>query len=634
VKSNKFRLFFISLLFTISVVAKEYHVSDKNGSDTNNGSFESPFKTISAAVKYAFPGDVITVHEGTYREWINPIRGGESDSTRIVYRAAPGEKVQIKGSEIITGWEKVKNGVWKVTIDNSFFKDYNPYKDEIYGDWFRDLGRIHHTGEVFLNGKSFYEKEAIEKVFNSTPDQSKQDIEGSAYTWFCESNDESTTIWANFQKFNPNKELVEISTRRTVFYPEKQGINFITLRGFHISQAATQWGAPTAEQIGMIATHWNKGWIIENNVISDSKCSGITLGKERTTGHNVWSADKGSINNDGNIHYIEVTFNTLRHSWNKATVGSHIVRNNIIYNCEQTGICGSMGAAFSTIENNHIYNIWTKRQFDGAEIGGIKFHAAIDAIIKKNRIHNSARGIWLDWMTQGTRVSSNLLYNNIHHDLFLEVNHGPFMVDNNIMLSEIGIDTQSEGGAFVHNLVAGKLRVRSDLRRFTPYHLPHSTAIKGLTIIQSGDDRYYNNIFIGKGNTIDNKESYGLQLYKNTKYPGSINNNFYYNGAIPYVDEMNSIVAKDYNPGIRLEEIGSEVFIHYNFDDAYRNFRGGLITTKMLGTTVIAKAKFENPDGSPLLINKDYFGNSRTEKNNLAGPFNSFTKDNLKLKVW
>ena len=131
----------------------------------------------------------------------------------------------------------------------------------------------------------------------------------------------------------------------------------------------------------MIATHWNKGWIIENNVIHDSKCSGITLGKERGTGHNVWSADAENVNRDGNIHYIEVLFRVLRNGWNKENIGSHIVRNNTIFNCEQTGMCGSMGAAFSTIENNHIYNIWTKRQFSGAEIGGIKFHAAVDTKI-------------------------------------------------------------------------------------------------------------------------------------------------------------------------------------------------------------------------------------------------------------
>lgn len=226
-KINNIRKVYTSVLVMFMVFfasAKEYHVSIKNGKDGNTGSVSKPFKTISEAVKHAFPGDTITVHSGTYREWVNPIRGGESDSKRITYRAAEGEKVEIKGSEIIKGWKKEKNGVWKVIIPNDFFKDYNPYKDEIYGDWFNDLGRVHHTGEVFLNGKSFYEKESIEKVRNLIADENKQDEEGAAYTWYCESDSENTTIWANFQKFNPNKELVEISTRNTVFYPEKQGL--------------------------------------------------------------------------------------------------------------------------------------------------------------------------------------------------------------------------------------------------------------------------------------------------------------------------------------------------------------------------------------------------------------------------
>ena len=37
--------------------------------------------------------------------------------------------------------------------------------------------------------------------------------------------------------------------------------------------------APTAEQIGLIGTHWSKGWIIENNEISHSMNTGITLGR-------------------------------------------------------------------------------------------------------------------------------------------------------------------------------------------------------------------------------------------------------------------------------------------------------------------------------------------------------------------
>lgn len=156
---------FITLFLAccVAMQAKEYHVSIK-GNDANEGTEKALFRTIGKAAEYAFPGDIITVDAGTYREWVNPPRGGECDDKRIVYRAAPGEKVEIKGSERITNWTKEKNGVWKVTIPNTFFGDYNPYIDLIYGDWFESMGREHHTGEVFLNNKSLYEKETLDKV--------------------------------------------------------------------------------------------------------------------------------------------------------------------------------------------------------------------------------------------------------------------------------------------------------------------------------------------------------------------------------------------------------------------------------------------------------------------------------------
>jgi hypothetical protein len=621
------------VLTTIQLNAREYHVA-VNGSNSNDGSALKPFSTINHASQMAQAGDVITVHAGTYREWINPARGGESDVKRIIYQAAAGEKVEIKGSEIMTGWKKEKNGIWKVIIPNSFFGDYNPYQDSIHGDWFTDYGRIHHTGEVFLNGKSLYEQACIDEVIDPVPFEKTADKKGSTYTWYCESDAANTTIWANFHEYNPNKELVEISTRRTCFYPDKPGINFITLRGFHISQAATQWGAPTAEQIGMIATHWNKGWIIENNVISDSKCSGITLGKERDTGHNVWSADQSL---DGSLHYIEVTFRTLRNGWSRENIGSHIVRNNEIYNCEQTGMCGSMGAAFSLIENNHIYNIWTKRQFSGAEIGGIKFHAAIDTRIERNRIHDTGRGIWLDWMAQGTRVSKNLLYNNDLEDLFMEVNHGPTLVDNNLLLSPAGIVTQSQGCAIVHNLIAGMLCMWPEPGRFTPYHLPHSTDVAGLSTIFSGDDRYYNNIFLGyaeKEIKRDARYNFGLVGYNNAKLPVRIEGNIYYNEALPYSDESGYYVNPDFNPKVEITEEGDDVILTFSLDTGIDKVNTVFVTTTVLGEAKMPKEGFENPDGSPLRIDSDYCGNKRSGSKPSAGPFENPGKGFLKLQVW
>ena len=80
--------------------AAERHVAT-NGDDANAGTRAAPLRTIQRAADLAQPGDVITVHDGVYRERIAPPRGVQSDQKRIVYQAAPGEKVEIKGSEIV-----------------------------------------------------------------------------------------------------------------------------------------------------------------------------------------------------------------------------------------------------------------------------------------------------------------------------------------------------------------------------------------------------------------------------------------------------------------------------------------------------------------------------------------------------
>ena len=72
-------------------------------------------------------------------------------------------------------------------------------------------------------------------------------------------------------------------------------------------------------------------------------------------------------------------------------------------------------------------------------------------------------------MAQGSRVSSNLLYDNLSDDLFLEVDHGPYVVDNNIMLSPLSVRENTDGGAFLNNLMQGVLTCYDD-PRYTPYH--------------------------------------------------------------------------------------------------------------------------------------------------------------------
>ncbi len=625
----------LMIISTYELGAEEHHVS-KNGNNQNPGSVSAPFKSISAAARIARAGDMITVHQGIYRERINPVNGGSSDLNRIVYQAAAGEKVVIKGSEEIKEWKKVEGSVWKVVIPNSFFGDYNPYADLLTGDWLNKKGIDHHTGEVFLNGKSLFEKSSLEDVKISEPYPDARDRKASIYTWYCDVDEDNTTIWANFQASDPNKELVEINVRESCFYPDKSGVNYITVRGFIMDQAATQWAAPTAEQPGLIGTHWSKGWIIENNIVSNSKSVGITLGKDRSTGQNVW------MNNpvkDGATHYNEVIFRALEIGWSKEKIGSHIVRNNVIFDCGQAGIVGSLGGVFSKIYNNHIYDIWTKRIFSGAEMAGIKIHASIDMLIRHNRIHNTGRGIWIDWMAQGTRITGNILYDNTTDDIFAEVNHGPYLVDNNFLLSDLSVRDWSEGGAYVHNLFAGKIELRQVLGRFTPYHLAHSTRVAGLRNTYCGDNRFFNNIFIRSNDGTelfeeDYSRFYGLHGYKMAGFKNISNGNIYYNGSKPGEGEVNFIEKPDDKPSFNLDKVEGDVYLELEFDQSIYQVKTFLVTTEKLGGTIVSEAIYENPDGTPYKLDTDYQGNTRNEENPLPGPVEKLENGKGRFRVW
>lgn len=578
-----FSLLLLGLQGTSVQGQKIYHVS-VNGNDHNSGSKSQPLRTISAAARLAQAGDIITVHRGVYRERIDPPRGGLSDAKRIVYQAAPGERVEIKGSEVIRDWHKVGKDTWEAVIPNGFFGNFNPYIDTIHGDWFEGEGRIHHTGEVYQGGLALTEAANIGDVLRPSNDTSY---------WFCQTTKDSTTIWAQFKNADPNNGQVEINVRQTIFYPQRTGINYITVRGFIMKQAATPWAPPTAEQIGLIGTHWSKGWIIENNTISDSKNSGIALGKYGDEWDNKAESAEG---------YVGTIKRALNNGWNGETVGHHIVSHNLIFNCGQTGIVGSLGAIFSMISYNTIHDIHTHQRYTGAELAGIKLHGAIDVEISHNRIYHNIRGIWLDWMAQGTRVGSNLFYENRLHDLYMEVDHGPFLIDNNIFLSDIALFDRSEGGAFTHNLVAGKLKGGGPEERKTPYFQPHSTQLVDIVNLDGGDVRFYNNIFCQKD---------ALDTFKSAKPPILMDGNVFLTARVNWLQR------------------GDAVFLEM---PALVHMGHPMVTTALLGKVKVVKQAFELPDGSPISITTDYFGQKREGANAWAGPFRS--EDAAYLKVW
>jgi hypothetical protein len=283
-----------------------------------------------------------------------------------------------------------------------------------------------------------------------------------------------------------------------------------------------------------------------------------------------------------------------------------------------------MGGAFSQITGNHIYNIHLDKPFSGAEMAGIKLHAPIDTLIKNNWIHHTFRGIWLDWMTQGTRVSANLCNNNGRDDLLVEVNHGPYVIDNNIFLSGTIMVDCSQGGAFSHNWLGGNIRPHPQGRE-TPYHKEHSTEIAGLSNISGGDNRFHNNIIVG---------GKGLQIYDNAKLPMQASGNVYLNGATPYQGETRFVHLPKFNPNMKIVEEEDGVYLHLALPTTGPEGKNQIVTTELLGKARIPDLPYVNPDGTPLKIDSDYLAQKRSERNPSAGPFENPGEGEVRLKVW
>lgn len=651
------------------------------GSDRADGSADAPFRTIDRAAQAAMPGDTVAVHEGVYREWVNPPRGGTVDAP-ITYQAAVGpdgrfEPVTISGAEVVTDWRPhlgAEGRVWVTEVPNALFGARNPYAERIGGDWFFDRVNTWHTGEVYLDGKSMYESLTLGGVEHPEVTSDSFDPEGSLLTWYCEVGDDITTIWANFGGADPASHEVEITARTFVFWPAATGIDYVTVRGFTLTKAATQWAPPTALQEGLIGPHWSKGWVIEDNTITDSKNVGVSLGKEASTGQNEAAAGPDGAKG-GTQREREVIQRALvlggpvagePHPWHRDHVGSHTVRRNTIRDCEQAGVVGHLGAAFSTIADNHISRIHVKRQWHGAEVAGIKLHAAIDTVISGNTIHHTHRALWLDWQAQGTLVRRNVFFASTAEDFMVEVCHGPYLVDSNLFLSPWAVKDMSTGGAYVHNYIAGRIANCTEHQRYTPYHLPHSTAVYGVSNIVGGDNRFYNNVFVGDRATSERTDPdaqaepalasfwsgaidmdgvpgqatfvptpVGTSQYDayptSQEYPNErgsdlagprlpvwIEGNLYADGAEPFRAERTALVigASPVRVGVVDAEAGT---VRVDVNDAGGTNVVSLVTTARLGTSYQAEMSYTNPDGSDLDLSADLFGIPRDQV--VPGPF-------------
>ena len=96
-----------------------YYIDVKNGSDTNIGDFENPFKTIRKFSNICVPGDTAFIREGVYYGTFTSSKSGEKDFP-ITYQSYQNEKVTISGAKIIDSqWTKLENGIYSTVLHSN-----------------------------------------------------------------------------------------------------------------------------------------------------------------------------------------------------------------------------------------------------------------------------------------------------------------------------------------------------------------------------------------------------------------------------------------------------------------------------------------------------------------------------------
>lgn len=168
------------------------------------------------------------------------------------------------------------------------------------------------------------------------------------------------------------------------------------------------------------------------------------------------------------------------------------------------------------------------------------------------------------------------------------------------------------------------------------YHFPHETFVAGLMVIYGGDDKIAGNLYVGNGV----EEAYGNAVYNGYPAGGSqmetpdsglpmayadstlpvyIRDNLYFCGARPYAKETGAVEA-DLAVTLRVVRSGGQYVLETNLPEYPFEARLGLMDSAGLGTSFQSEAAYENADGTPFTLDRDFMGMLREEKT-IPGPF-------------
>ena len=123
-----------------------------------------------------------------------------------------------------------------------------------------------------------------------------------------------------------------------------------------------------------------------------------------------------------------------------------------------------------------------------------------------------------------------------------------------------------------------------------------------------------------------------LEMFHTVKQPAYINNNVYLNGADVFEKENNYF--KGEGAGAKLVHKEKEVYLQITIPEgAFAGLDTELIGTHNLELTRLSEEAFENPDGSPIVIDKDLLQNP-IGAHPVPGPLQSLKEGENLIRIW
>ena len=111
-----------------------------------------------------------------------------------------------------------------------------------------------------------------------------------------------------------------------------------------------------------------------------------------------------------------------------------------------------------------------------------------------------------------------------------------------------------------------------------------------------------------------------LATYHFGHLPVWLSGNAYFNGADVCKHEKDALIDTENTATAEIVEKDGKYSLETNIYSLLGNFKNGIINSDILGKAFEPEQRFENPDGSEIIFNKDYFDNNRG-LSTIPGPF-------------